>query len=86
MRMSKLIGFEKYENYKNTLIKHGYVEKDFELSTKPTPPSNIEYQLKSEIIVKFTKTGVERSYKAGHGYHWIADFERDLNRGIFKNK
>lgn len=84
--MSELIGFEKYEHYKNTLIKYGYAEKDFELSEKKANHSNVEYPLKSEIIVKFANTGVVRSYNAGHGCHWIADFERDLSRGIFKNK
>ena len=80
-------GADEFEDYAAALLDHGYSKDDFELSEQTDPiPAGCIYPETGKVTIKFIKTDVERSYKAGYGSHWVADFKKDLKAGTFKKQ
>jgi hypothetical protein len=82
--MSSLIVENELEDFKNTLVKYDYSEDEFEWSgIENSIPADGIFQITGMVIIKLKKTGIVRTYKAGHGSHWIVDFEDDLKASVF---
>lgn len=72
------------EDFDNAITSAGYRKEDFDVRESETPMSagGIE-PITGTITVRNKQTGLERSYKAGHGSTWVAEFENDLRTGAF---
>jgi hypothetical protein len=71
----------------NQLVKQaGFTEEDFTLSAVAdlAPASGgIIYPDTGTVTVRCVKTGIERSYRAGHATSWPYDAGEDVKRGEF---
>jgi len=83
--MTIIVGTE-MEDFQNILREHAYTNHNFQLSSRvdDRPSSSGELApLTGHVTVKYLETGVERTYKAGHGTAWVAEFEKDLRGKAF---
>jgi hypothetical protein len=72
------------EDVKSILIENKFTYDDFEFSwQEDSLPVGGIASIRGKAIVKNSKTGVERSYEAGHGTAWVVKFEKDLKAGKF---
>lgn len=73
------------EDFNRILAQHGCTKDDFELTghEDPLPASGEVAPVTGHPTVKHRESGVERTYKAGHGTAWVVEFENDLNAKAF---
>jgi len=80
-----MIDSTEFEDYKAILRKHGYSEEDFELSEIENSTEVWGIQpVTGKVIITNIKSGIEKTYKAGHESQWVIDFEDDLKSNVFK--
>lgn len=57
---------------------------DFELIEKHDPPGREDiHPITGTVTIKRRSSGIERTYQAGYGSTWPAQFSDDLNNGVF---
>lgn len=83
MNTYKTINDNEVNDFKKACQKCGLNPDDFEVHehelTIEDPP---EYGLfKGKITLK--KNNISRTYNSGHGYHWVSDASRDLEKGVW---
>lgn len=63
---------------------YGFQEKDFELKqiSDPTRGSGLQ-AVTGSVTVRCKVSGIEKTYAAGHGSSWPAQFHDDLAHGVF---
>ena len=80
-----LIEREEIKAYHAVLQEHGYQEEDFDLSERSDPlPCAWIMAMSGEAVIKCTKTGITRYYRAGEGSTWPAEFSDELKNGVFE--
>jgi hypothetical protein len=72
------------EDFNNEILRAGFAIDDFDLSEQedPLPPVGI-WPVTGKATIRYKPTGVSRTYRAGNGTAWGAEFERDLKAGRF---
>ena len=72
------------EDFNNAILSKGLSPSGFELEhlKKPMQGGNIQ-PIIGQVTVRRKSTDIQRTYKAGHMSHWVADFVDDFKRGIF---
>jgi hypothetical protein len=76
--------FKRVRDFYSIIASNGHTEDEFEIFEKEDPfPRQGIGPITGRVTVRNTKTGVERTYRAGHGTAWIVDFEKDLRSGLF---
>lgn len=79
-----MIGEDEIEDFENTIKSMGHNKEDFELSVSQDPiPSSDVHPLTGIVTIKNKFMGSTKSYRCGHGSHWVVDFEDDLKKGVF---
>lgn len=79
-------GFEKtiLEDFKKIVVKHGFKEKDFDLTEVDKTKFDDDVSvLSTQVTVTLLTTGKAKTYESGHRTSWLGEFERDLNKGLF---
>ncbi|MFA4903661.1 MAG: hypothetical protein WC600_13070 [Desulfobaccales bacterium] len=72
------------EDFNNAISSNGLEPFDFELTEREEPVNGLGVQpIIGEVRVRRKSSNVYRTYRAGHGSHWAADFVDDLTNGIF---
>ena len=73
------------EDFNRILAQHAYTKDDFELTGQedPHPAGGGVAPITGHVTVKHRESGVERTYKAGHGTAWVVEFENDLRAKAF---
>ena len=72
------------EDFLRTITEKGLDPTEFTLKEKEESMKGTVIQsVTGHVTVKRKATGAEKTYKAGHGSSWPADFARDLDRGLF---
>ena len=74
----RIIGVDEIEDFESTIKSHGRNREDYELIEKPDPISEF---IIGRVTVKNKKSGVTKTYRAGHGSAWVIAFEKDLEAG-----
>ncbi len=79
-----MISFSEKEDFDSVLTKYGYTSDDFSLSPREDPyPAEGIGALTGEVIVRSSKSSIDRTYATGHGTAWVVAFEEDLRTGGF---
>jgi len=79
-----MVSVSEKEDFDNALKEHGHASEDFALSQSEDPyPAQGIGPLTGEVTVRNNKTGVARTYAAGHGTAWVVAFEEELRAGVF---
>lgn len=79
-----MINESEMEDYKNIISNSGLDVDDFLIQEQKDPMIGTEVQPITETItIRRKSTGKEKTYKAGHGSAWPAEFSDDLTGGIF---
>jgi hypothetical protein len=72
------------QDFNSAIKRAGYPKDEFEISEKEDPsPVGVVHAITGTVTVRNKRTGVERTYKAGHATAWVAEFEKDLQTGLF---
>ena len=72
------------EDFEQAILAKGFEPDDFELIEKRDPPGGGEiHPITGTVTIKRKSNGTEKSYQAGHGSAWPAEFSDDLNNGVF---
>lgn len=72
------------EDFHNAILAKGLDPSDFELLEWEKPMHGVDVQpIVGQVKVLRKSTGINKTYRAGHGSHWAADFVDDLKRGVF---
>jgi hypothetical protein len=72
------------EDFQQAIRNKGFEPDDFELTEKQDPPQGGGiYAIKGTVTIERKSTGARKSYQAGHGSAWPAEFEDDLESGAF---
>ncbi|KMZ12219.1 hypothetical protein BHUM_04950 [Candidatus Burkholderia humilis] len=71
-------------DFLSILVRHRLAETDF-LVQEGGASKIVDdvYPLQGLVTIIRQSTLKEREYQIGHGTHWTADFEKDLNKGVF---
>jgi hypothetical protein len=72
------------EDFNSAIEKAGYARDDFEVSGEDSFPDRGVGPITGTVTVTYKKTGLQCTYKAGHGTAWVFGFENDLKTGAFK--
>lgn len=78
-----MIGNSEREDFRNTIEAAGLSPDAFELTEKEDPGPISPHWLQGTVTIRRTSTGIEKTYKAGIGSTWSAQFEEDLKGGYF---
>ena len=81
----RIIYDSELEYFESALYEAGFGLNDFVLSetVNPLPPSAEVLPLTGTVTITSRITGVAKTYPAGYGTHWPADFANDLVAGVF---
>jgi hypothetical protein len=84
----RVIDKTEIEDFHNALRRAGYSSEDFELSEqeeepRPAAPGGVFY-MRGTATVTSKKTGISRTYAAGHGTAWVNTFEENLRARLFE--
>lgn len=72
------------EDFEQAIHGKGLDPADFELvESRDQPQGGGTYAITGTVTIKRKSTGAEKSYQAGHGSAWPAEFENDLTSGVF---
>jgi len=72
------------EDFDSAIERAGLPKDEFEISEKEDPfPAQSIVPITGTVTVRNKRTGVERTYKAGHATAWVVEFEKDLHMGLF---
>lgn len=71
------------DDFWNLIVKSGYRAADFELREQEETARVGGFALAGTAIVSRKSTGITRSYQAGHGKAWIAEFGNELDHQVF---
>ena len=79
-----MIGNDEIEDFEDTIKSLGRKKEEFELSVSQDPiPTTGVHPLTGIVTIKNKITGSTKTYRCGHGSHWVVDFEDDLKKGVF---
>jgi hypothetical protein len=79
-----LLGNSEKEDFLAIVRAAGYLPADFELSETEERPTTTEiYAVRGTANVARKSTNVSRKYQAGHATSWLAEFEKDLQAGVY---
>ncbi len=79
-----MIGKGEIEDFEDTIKSLGRKKEEFELSESQDPiPTAGVHPLTGIVTIKNKITGSTKTYRCGHGSHWVVDFEDDLKKGVF---
>lgn len=80
-----LLGRSTTEDAEAALERSGLNPDDFEFKVSDqTDYSGAFYNTRSTVEVTYKPKGITRSYQAGHQTAFAAEFQRDLQSGVFK--
>ena len=72
------------EDFEQAIRNKGFSLDDFELTEKRDPAQGAGvHAITGTVTIKRKSSGAKKSYQAGHGSAWPAEFENDLRRGVF---
>lgn len=72
------------EDFEQAVRDNGFAVDDFELIEQQDLPSGGEiYAITGTVTIKRKSSGIEKTYRAGHGSTWPTEFSDDLNVGTF---
>ncbi|KTD17991.1 hypothetical protein [Legionella jordanis] len=75
------------EDFHNVLQRNGYSPNQFEINIKRGSEYNPYQIVTIQIIITVSKNAIEKQYHLYPGWHsssnWPADFESDLQQGVF---
>ncbi len=72
------------EDFTQAINHHGLDVDDFELTEQRDQPIGTDVQpITGQVTIRRKSTGAEKTYDAGHGSSWPAEFEQDLQQGGF---
>jgi hypothetical protein len=81
----KLLGKTSIEDAERALERSRLPVSDFEFKVSDqTDYSGAFYNTRSTVEVTYKPEDITRSYRAGHQTAFAAEFERDLQNGVFK--
>ena len=79
-----MVGDSEREDFEQAIRDKGFDLDDFELIENRDPPRGGEvHAITGTLTIKRRSTGLERTYQAGYGSAWPAEFSDDLNNGVF---
>jgi hypothetical protein len=79
-----IVSSSEKEDFASALDRDGYAKEDFEILAREDPfPTQDIGHITGAVTVRNKKIGFEQTYKAGHTTAWVAEFERDLQTGLF---
>ncbi len=72
------------EDFENSILEQGHKVIDFELIEQEDPIQGAGVKVISgHVTIRRKSTGTAKSYNAGHGSSWPAQFSSDLRLGFF---
>lgn len=71
------------EDFRNSIKSVGLDPSDFELIEKEDLPSGTIYRLTGTVTIRRRSNKREKTYRAGHGSSWPAEFDCDLKKKVF---
>lgn len=72
------------EDFEQAIRNKGFSPGDFELTESRDPVQGAGvYVVTGTVTIERKSSGAKKSYQAGHGSAWTAEFEADLQRGVF---
>jgi hypothetical protein len=72
------------EDFEQAILNRGFELDDFELIERRELTGEKEiYAIAGTVTIKRKSSDIEKSYQAGHGSAWPAEFSNHLNTGVF---
>jgi hypothetical protein len=80
-----IIGKDEQDDFLNVLLSAGLKGTDFDLSENETNTQSVTgvFAIKGTVTVLRKSNNHKKTYPAGHGATWLAQFEKDLKAGVF---
>ena len=80
----ELIDPTEWEDFDAVCTTLGHSPGDFDFSERIDPVTGVgPFPETGTLTIKHRRSATQKSYEAGNGSAWVADFHRDLESGVF---